>query len=506
MMGLYKKKKDIFGQNSQRILEECRCLWSRITVMKLFFEHVCLQNKEFAEIVSPKCKFLWIAFKKTANLKLNTSMKKLVNVLNDINKKAGEKYYKSGIHNCGMCSEAIKDPVLLPCKDNHVFCKKCIEGYFKTKRAKICAECKEELPQEFECQEQSGVSEVVTQHNEFRQCCNSFFMEVVSQLCFADGTPPSEEVIKKLLGYVTIDSKKHKKRVTRNVSPFPEDCIDPNPVVRSFLLQLLLQSNFETVKQHVQEYLKNSRDLMKRPDDAVSLCRLFVNCLEDTFYSGIPQDSDAKLIQLLLRDGLEKLENAHHFFDGQNVTADPLSVELLEAISQSRFALTVLADIIQRQQQEEEDIKCLVDKLSSKAKIFCQKNKQAQLYLVKYICRAYSKDALTRLKVDDQLNWILPDELKAQDLNVPDNFVIVGETYTNIREAIRQCIVDNDFEKMCKVVTNMKGDQKDKEVCLLLALFREITMNATTTVEAKRISLEVNLNEEINSEPVRYRL
>ncbi|XP_033105070.1 E3 ubiquitin-protein ligase RNF213-like [Anneissia japonica] len=496
MMGLYKKKECIFGPNSQIILEECRCLWSRINVMKLFFEHVCLQNEEFADIVSPKCRALWVALKKTADLKLNASVKSLVNILNEINKKAGEKYYKSGIHDCGMCGEAIKDPVLLPCKGNHVFCKECIKGYFKTERVKICAVCKEELPQEFECKEQSKVSAVVAQHNAFRQCCNSFFMEVVSQLCFADGTPPSEEVIKRLLGYVTIDSKKHNRRVTRNVSPFPEDCIDPNPVVRSFLLQLLLQSNLETVKEHVQEYLGNSRDLMERSDDAVSLCRLFVNCLEDTYYSGIPQDSDTKLIRLLLDDALRKLENSHHFFDRQNATADPLSVELLEAISQSRFALTVLADIIQRQQQDQQcysaiNIKRLVAMLANAARRFCQQNKQAQLYLVKYICRAYSKDALTRLKDDEQLNWILPNELKAQYLNVPDNFVIVGETYTNIREAIGQCVVDNDFEKMCKVVTNVKGNQKDKEVCFLLALFREITMNATTTVEARRISLEV---------------
>ncbi|XP_033105079.1 E3 ubiquitin-protein ligase rnf213-alpha-like [Anneissia japonica] len=496
MIALYKKKKDIFGPNSQIILEECRCLWSRITVMKLFFEHVCLQDKGFADIVLPKCRALWLTLKKTANLKLNTSIEGLVNILNVANMKAGKKYYKSGIHHCEMCDEAITDPVLLPCKEKHVFCKVCIEGYFQTEGAKRCPECREDLPLSFECKEQSEVSEVVAQHNAFRQCCNSFFMEVVSQLCFADGTPPSEEVIKKLLGYVTIDSKKQKRRVTRNVSPFPEDCIDPNPVVRSFLLQLLLQSNLETVKEHVQEYLMNSRDLMERSDDdVVSLCRLFVNCLEDTYYCGFPQDCDAKLIQLLLGDALGKLENAHHFFNGHNATADPLSVELLEAISQSRFALTMLADIIQRQQDQQfysaVTIKRLVAMLAREARRFCEQNKQAQLYLVKYICKAYSRDALTRLKGDEQFSWILPDELKVQDQNIPDNCVIVGEMYISIREAIGQCMVDKDFEKMFKTVTDVKVQEKDKEVCFLLALFREITMNATTTVEAKRISLEV---------------
>jgi hypothetical protein len=41
-------------------------------------------------------------------------------------------------------------------------------------------------------------------------------MEVVSQLCFSDGTPPSNEVVDKLLTYI-IDQTKNKK-VERIVS------------------------------------------------------------------------------------------------------------------------------------------------------------------------------------------------------------------------------------------------------------------------------------------------
>ena len=65
--------------------------------------------------------------------------------------------FRSGIHKCEMCSEAIKHPVLLPCGKQHVFCKQCVELYFNTEQAKRCPICKEDLVEDFECKEQSEV-------------------------------------------------------------------------------------------------------------------------------------------------------------------------------------------------------------------------------------------------------------------------------------------------------------------------------------------------------------
>ncbi|CAC5415235.1 RNF213 [Mytilus coruscus] len=42
----------------------------------------------------------------------------------------------------------------------------------------------------------------IDNYNEFRRRCNSFFLDIVSQLCFAERTPPSQEVIEKLFSYV----------------------------------------------------------------------------------------------------------------------------------------------------------------------------------------------------------------------------------------------------------------------------------------------------------------
>ena len=76
-------------------------------------------------------------------------------------------------------------------------------------------------------------------------------MALVSRLCFAGDTPPDHEVVHRLLGYVTRES--HMVRAdgaqhpagairTKRMSVFVDDSIDATPVVRSFLLQLLLRS------------------------------------------------------------------------------------------------------------------------------------------------------------------------------------------------------------------------------------------------------------------------
>ncbi|PFX17552.1 E3 ubiquitin-protein ligase RNF213, partial [Stylophora pistillata] len=75
---------------------------------------------------------------------------------------------------------------------------------------------------------------------ELRHRCNAFFMELVSIFCFGDSVSKDleQEAIALLMRYVV----GHQSTQTKGFSPFPDHAIDPTPVVRSFLLQLLLRS------------------------------------------------------------------------------------------------------------------------------------------------------------------------------------------------------------------------------------------------------------------------
>jgi len=64
-------------------------------------------------------------------------------------------------------------------------------------------------------------------------------MELVSRLCFEGDMPPESDVVPRLLEHVTRQTSTDQP-VTKEMTIF--DSIDPTPVVRSLLLQLLLRS------------------------------------------------------------------------------------------------------------------------------------------------------------------------------------------------------------------------------------------------------------------------
>jgi len=88
------------------------------------------------------------------------------------------------------------------------------------------------------------------EHSQYKQRCNTFFMDLVSQLCFGDDSdPPEEGVIRRLMGYITCTSKVAEKlqelkgaAAVQKTKKMFDDAIDATPVVRSFLLQLLLKT------------------------------------------------------------------------------------------------------------------------------------------------------------------------------------------------------------------------------------------------------------------------
>ena len=91
-----------------------------------------------------------------------------------------------------------------------------------------------------------------------RKSCRSFFIEVVSGLCFGQATAPEDELIEMLLNIVFTERGDGEeeggegeggRRGTRDLTPYKEDLKerDKNPIIRSFLLQLLLEHEYVSV-------------------------------------------------------------------------------------------------------------------------------------------------------------------------------------------------------------------------------------------------------------------
>lgn len=65
-------------------------------------------------------------------------------------------------------------------------------------------------------------------------------MEVVSSLCFGQSNPPNSELIEQLLNIVFEENEEK----TKEFSFSEKDDSDKVPVMRSFLLQLLLEQRY----------------------------------------------------------------------------------------------------------------------------------------------------------------------------------------------------------------------------------------------------------------------
>lgn len=73
-----------------------------------------------------------------------------------------------------------------------------------------------------------------------RSSCQAFFMEVISSLCFGGSSVPEPQLIKLLLNTVFVDGT-DEGIATRELTPYLSKKHDTVPVIRSFILQLLLE-------------------------------------------------------------------------------------------------------------------------------------------------------------------------------------------------------------------------------------------------------------------------
>ena len=78
-------------------------------------------------------------------------------------------------------------------------------------------------------------------------------MEVISSLCFGGVGVPEPQLVKLLLDTVFINSKDEDHLSTRDLTPY-EGEHDSIPVIRSFLLQLLLEHRFENAAVIISAY------------------------------------------------------------------------------------------------------------------------------------------------------------------------------------------------------------------------------------------------------------
>lgn len=191
-------------------------------------------------------------------------------------------FTRPGVRPCPVCLGDAQDPVCLPC--DCVFCLRCLKARL-TLGQMGCPRCVIDLPDDFSLTVSQEHREIIRKHACFRQMCNSFFVDLVSTMCFKDNSPPEKRVVEDLLSLLFVEkellreSSQRSREHTKSLSPF-DDVVDKTPVIRSVVLKLLLKYSFRDVKDYIQAYLSQLEMKPFLAKDKGALYILFSSCLE----------------------------------------------------------------------------------------------------------------------------------------------------------------------------------------------------------------------------------
>lgn len=461
------------SSNRRKELKEARSQWTRVMVVKLFMENVC----SVLDGQGKRCIVLWMILKGEADMKNVSCLEKIEKTLKSCAAEVRYKAYRDQ-QQCKSCeSKIVERPVQLPCGD--VICANCYRETSITGPSK-CPACHALFKADFKPGSTKISSSEIKDYETFKTCGDRFYRDVVAQLCFSEGETPSREVIEKLMSHIVNapNSSNEDELMSKNMSIL-EEGFDQVPVVRSFLLQQILRTSNNEVENILETYIDKAQQMfrMEHQKCLLELSFLIINCLEDScMYKCMthPQPTTAEL-----RMTLEVLAK-----NRQKMKTTTFGIKKFVCLSESRFGLSVTANcmgkIALHGQRLQKEIKKYMEVLSA-AQQFCTDCGSAfpRLYIVKCICQRFGAECLEDLRKSDneEIRKLIDlPELKPIQWCV-DRFVVCGQNYQTVREAMLKSIFGNDQLPLKNALEIVQESNSTKEIHLLLALFREVTFS-----------------------------
>ncbi|KAI4533817.1 hypothetical protein MG293_016836 [Ovis ammon polii] len=472
------------GMMTRTLIRDIRTDWNRIFSISLFVEHVLLETEsqipELRELVTDYVSLLNKCLLENSDMKTHRPFMAVMTTLRKCKDQVSEGFTRFGVQPCPICLGDAQDPVCLPC--DHVFCLRCIQVNL-TQGHMGCPLCLTDLPDRYSPTVSQEHREVIEKHARFRQMCNSFFVDLVTTMCFKDNSPPQKEVVKDLLSLLFVEKEllreapQRRREHTKSLSPF-DDVVDKTPVIRSVVLKLLLKYSFCDVKEYIQTYLS---ELEKKPflaEDKTELYMLFSNCLEDSIHE--------KNNAFFIRDELKYLQE-----EGQFLTTYPrvgysrwpageASVEHLQEMARIRLCLDKASEILAELQDGSEMVE-EKRRYLKQVERFCARvqNDWYRVYLVRKLTSQQGMEFVQSLsKEGHPAHWVFPKEVIAQQRDHPgqmDRYLVHGNDYKAVRDAVAKAILESKPLAIETALEACRSSTTQEAVYLLLALFREVT-------------------------------
>nr|XP_045015373.1 E3 ubiquitin-protein ligase RNF213 [Jaculus jaculus] len=471
------------GNVTKTVILEVRAQWNRIFSIALFVEHVLLETEsqvpELCQLVTKYVFSLDKCLEKDSDMKTYRPFAAVMTTLCECKEKVSMTFTRFGIQPCPICLADAWDPVALPC--DHVFCLPCIRAWL-TPGQMLCPLCLTSLPDGFSPTISQKHRKAVEKHARFRQMCDSFFVDLVSSMCFRDDSPPGKSVIDSLLSLLFVEkallreSSQRRREHTKSLSPF-SDVVDKTPVIRSVVLKLLLKYSFHEVKDYIQHYLTQLENKAFLVEDKTELYMLVINCLEDSAHEKMSACCTSSE-QSCLREEAHFLRTYSPERCGQK-PATAASVEYLQKVARVRLCLDLAADFLSELQEGSElaeDKRNFLEHVEQ----FCSrvKNDWHRVYLVRKLSSQLGLEFVQSFsRQGHPCQWIFPRDVLVQQKNHAgqmDRYLVHGEEYKAVRDAMGKAVLECKMLDVETAATACRSPKAQQATYLLLALYREV--------------------------------
>ncbi|XP_077886537.1 E3 ubiquitin-protein ligase RNF213-like isoform X3 [Ictidomys tridecemlineatus] len=336
-----------------------------------------------------------------------------------------------------------------------------------------------------ECKEQASKSlarVAIGKHAQFRQMCNSFFMDLVSTMCFKDSSAPQKSVIDELLSLLFEqkelfrDAPQRYQEHTKSLSPF-EDAVDKTPVIRSVVLKLLLKYSFHAVKDYIQAYLSLLDKKEFITEDKTEVYMLFINCLEDSIHEKTSAYCTRSELDCLREEG-RFLQTCSSGRQGQG-PATAASVEYLQEVARTRLCLDRASDLLLEFQEGSELAEEQQGYLRH-VQQFCTQagNDWHRVYLVRRLASLRGMEFVQSLSREGhRCQWVFPKGVIAQQKDHTgqmDQYLVHGDEYKALRDAVGKAMLECKAPSLEAALMACRSPRAQQAVYLLLVLFREV--------------------------------
>ena len=398
--------------------------WMRLSIVSLYLETVWTNEKndpKTCQMIMEKSHLMWMRLKSENEfINDNSTFDKVLNVIIKTSDSAAEEILSlKNAEKCILCKDFFDYPIVLPC--GHVGCLECLETFKENNKNCPGKGCKDQvLPKDL--RKSPADKKALQKHAQFREGLNKFFLRFLENFVFNATQLPNGKIIEQLLEFVVHKKiKDETKKTTKRLSPFEVDKIDSSPVIRSFVLQLILRADFEKAQEHLEEFFHHAQyDELNHVD----LCILMIYCFEDRILT--QQRGDVPL-PVAFKWIVECCNNMRN----------DLSIQTLLTMTKLRLGLQSIAKRL---------VRCLntdginEEQWCNQVKISLDQEKTESLkkYLVRTVIKLSRPEIIQVWKRDENLRQLLPhDILNSAPDNVHDFYLFLEdfkEPYKQIRK------------------------------------------------------------------------